>query len=117
MARERRATEYGKAVAHAEHEASYFTAPPGYATPKTYLAELERRTSELALAWRDMTDEEKADMKASAIRNARTFVREKFKRPVMNSGSIREFGSERSRQLDALYRVMTPEQREEYDHK
>lgn len=101
-----RTTEYGRAVANAERAATYFVGQPLPSSKPHFRAEIERRISELQLAWRDMSDEEKAALKAETMRKRQRVVHEK---PSV--------GVARGRQLDAAYRAMTPEQRFTFDEK
>jgi hypothetical protein len=71
---------------------------------------------EKTMLWRDMSEEEKATLKAEAIRKAHNFVRPAMPRPEKPSGQTVHFDAEeRSRQLDAAYRAMTREERAAYD--
>jgi hypothetical protein len=78
---------------------------------------LERGLGELQTAWRDMNDEQKQILVAETILKAKLFVRDSVVRRTapLAAGYGRDISAERSRQLEALYRLMTPEQRAEYN--
>jgi hypothetical protein len=75
-----------------------------------------RTVAENTMVWRDLDDDGKARLKVETIRKAKNFVRQPFVHPNPDPGHEAVFDpAERSRQLDALYRLMTPEQRAAYD--
>lgn len=77
----------------------------------------EQGLGELQSAWRDMDEDQKRALVARTIAKARTFVQASVTRPSVPLGHGRavEVGEERSRQLDALYRAMSPAERLAWD--
>lgn len=112
----RRVTEYASAIRDAERDTRFFVANEVKYTGPYFRSEMDKRISELQLAWRDMTEEEKAEMKAETIRKAKYFLREKAK-PLPSDHPSQTYieAANRFDQIDALYRAMTDEQRSEYD--
>lgn len=116
--RKRKKSEYAEAVATAERETRFFVATHLKATVPHFRIKLDHDIAELQLAWRDMSDEEKAALKAETIRKARGFVRPAIAQPAKSPGqTIHIDPAERSRQLEALYRAMSPEQREQLERR
>jgi hypothetical protein len=77
---------------------------------------LEHGLGELQTAWRDMSPEEKQALIHETIRKGKNFVRSVIPRPEKPAGQTGHIDpARRSRQLEALYRLMTPEQRAEHD--
>jgi hypothetical protein len=112
----RRTSEYAKAVAEAERETRFFVARELKATVPHFRVKLDQDIAELQLAWRDMSDAEKAALKADTIRKAIGFVRPTIPQPEKSPAQVMDVDlAERSRQLEALYCAMSPEQRAEYD--
>lgn len=116
--RKRKKSEYAEAVAAAERETKFFVATHLKATVPACRVKLDHDIAELRLAWRDMSDEEKAALKAETIRKGKHFVRSVVARPEKSPGqTVHIDPAERKRQLDAAYRAMSPEQRTEYDRR
>lgn len=77
---------------------------------------LEHGLGELQTAWRDMSPEEKQALIHETIRKGKNFVRSPIPRPEKPAGqTVHIDPAHRSLQLEALYRLMTPEQRAEHD--
>lgn len=78
---------------------------------------LEHGLGELQTAWRDMNDEQKRILVVETILKAKLFVRDSVVRRAapLAAGYGSDICAERSRQLEAFYRAMNPDQRAEYD--
>jgi hypothetical protein len=112
----RRDSEYAKAVAAAERKAQYFVARDVKATVPHYRVKVDQDIAELRVAWRDMNPEKKGIFIANAIRKGKHFVRKVIVRPEKPPGqTVHIDPGERERQLDAVYRAMTPDERAEFE--
>lgn len=78
--------------------------------------EFFRIVVENSMRWRELDDDGKAKWKADAIAKAKAVVRKALRRfdSAAPSQAV-NVGAERERQLDKLYRLMTPEQRARFD--
>lgn len=118
MKRRTAESPYAKAVAEAERNSQYFVARQLKATVPHFRVKLDQDIAELQIAWRDMNDDEKRILIAETIRKGKNFVRQVImprQENLSGPSHARDICAERTRQLDALYRVMTAEQRAEYD--
>lgn len=105
----RRKSEYAKAVAVAD---AAIGRPPARGWRDDMLE--AAKVGELQQAWRDMAPEERQALMHTAIRKAA--VRPAVAYPTLAPGrTVTIDPAECRRQLEALYRAMTPEQRAEYD--